>query len=554
MAGDWLGPTASALLLASAMPVAAGQETSPADDQGRGVVHQLPADTEAFFATQHYTSTTLLHLRADGTFAQYDREHMFIAISDEGRWRQTTSGDVELCSHYRFEEIRQGSLTVYARPSDSAGLLPLAAAIEERLSAIPGTGDLAPRQLMPVVVRHWLSEDAFDPPPAGGLEPDVMSEEKRASRKDLRSLAGAIRNYVGARSGNLSTFVARRHGDLVWLSSDDSPLGPEIVQQYREHKEGPFLPGMVSVAVDAETFGSLLGTRQSFVHYPEMNVRIPRRALLSDFRKERVAEPQCGGFEAGTLALPAVPTATVTPVPAGEDIGFVTEGAGATLLVLGSDGRFVRYSRLENETKETDAGEWSRGDEGSLKLCSHRASFRPIERDRLNLAIDRTTYSKLPAFLSALQSHVRDRPKKESFDPKAVERIATRTLHSARPPAEGCSCRMLVYGNEPVPREELLEFNAELDRYLRSGAANLEQQRLFTFGSTAWLGDPAGDVNAAVIQTLRAFGGGPCVLPDVLVRIPMPTLLELRGPVPEHQEMRRPETAPLCAGFSGMAR
>lgn len=548
----WLGPTASAVCLFAALSASPQEGTSPTDEEGRGVVHQLPPATDAFFATQHYTSSRLLHLRGDGTFAEYDREHMFIAVSDEGRWRQTAAGGVELCSHYRFEEIRLGDLTVYVRPDEAAGLLALAAAIEERLSAIPGTGRLAPRQLMPAVIRSWLSKDAFGPPPAGGLAPEIRSEQERVAREDLRALAGAIRDYVGGRRGNLSAFVPRRHGDLVWLSHDDRPLGREVVQQYREHKEGPFLKGMVSVAVDAGTFASLLGTRQSFLHYPEMNVRIPRRTLLSDFRRARVAEPQCAGFEAGAVALPAPPTAAVTPVPAGEDIGFAMEGAGTTLLVLGSDGRFSRYTHLENETKQTDAGEWSRGDEGLVQLCSHRAAFRPIEGERLNLGIDRATYSKLPGLLSALQAQLRDHPRKASFDPQAIEKVATRALDAARSGTKGCSCRRLVYGDDPVPRSGLVEFVDELDRYLRSGAANLQEQRLFSLGSTAWLGDSAGRSNAEVIRTLQAFRDGPCILPEVLVRVPMPALLALRGPVPTDGAAPPPEAAPLCAGFSGV--
>jgi hypothetical protein len=522
---------------------------SPADEEGRGVVHALPPAEDAFFAANNYTSTTLLHLRRDGTFAEYDREHMFIAVSDEGRWRQTATGGVELCSHYRFEEIRKGGLTVYVRPEEAGGLLPLAAAIEERLSAIPGTGDLALGQLMPVVARWWRSEDAFGPAPPGGLAPDVMSEEKRASRADLRALAGAIRDYVNGRRGNLSFFVPRRYGDLVWLSHDASPLGRQIVQQYREHKEGPFLPGMVTVAVDAETFGSLLGTRQSFLHYPEMNVRIPRRALLDDLRRARVAEPQCAGFDEGSKALPSLAGAAITPVPAGEDLGFVTEGDGTTLLVLGAAGRFSRYSRVENETRQTDAGEWSRGDEGLVRLCSHSATFRPIEGDRLGLAVDRATYSKLPGLQSALQRHLSANPAKASFRAKAIERIATRALDAGGSSAPDCSCRRLVYGDEPVPRKAVVEFVAELDRYVRSGTANLREERLFSLGSTAWLGDPEGRSNPAVVRTLQAFGGGPCILPDVFVRVPMSALLALRGSTPEGDPAERQEAAPLCAGF-----
>lgn len=121
MRNDWLGATAAALCLASALSVGAEEGASATDDEGRGVVHQLPPAKDAFFATNNYTTTALLHLRGDGTFAEYDREHMFIAVSDEGRWRPTGTGGVELCSQYRFDEIRQGGLTVYVGPNEVGG-------------------------------------------------------------------------------------------------------------------------------------------------------------------------------------------------------------------------------------------------------------------------------------------------------------------------------------------------------------------------------------------------------------------------------------------------
>jgi hypothetical protein len=100
----------------------------------------------------------------------------------------------------------------------------------------------------------------------------------------------------------------------------------------------------------------------------------------------------------------------------------------------------------------------------------------------------------------------------------------------------------------------VVEFVAEVDRYVRSGAANLQEQRLFSLGSTAWLGDPGGRSNPAVIRTLQAFGGEPCILPDVFVRVPMQALLALRGSTPKGDPAEQQEAAPLCAGFSPVAR
>ena len=241
-------------------------------------------------------------------------------------------------------------------------------------------------------------------------------------------------------------------------------------------------------------------------------------------------------------------------MPAGEDIGFVTERVETALLVLGADGRFSRYSRLENETKQTDTGEWSRGDDGLVRLVSHSAVFRPIEGDRLSLAIDQVTYSMLPMLLVALQKHLSANPAKASFSPKAIERIAARALDTERSGTKDCSCRRLVYGDEPVERKQVQEFVADLDQYLRSGTANLQDLRLFSFGSAAWLGEPGGRSNPAVMRTLQALGADPCILPDVLVRVPLPALLELRGPTPTKDAAQRPEAEPLCAGFSREAR
>jgi hypothetical protein len=64
---------------------------------------------DAFFVLNGHTFMRLLRVRADGTFAVYSREHMYVGISDEGRWRQLDDGTLLLCSHY--ESDRDGTLT-----------------------------------------------------------------------------------------------------------------------------------------------------------------------------------------------------------------------------------------------------------------------------------------------------------------------------------------------------------------------------------------------------------------------------------------------------------
>ncbi len=78
-----------------------------------------------------------------------------------------------------------------------------------------------------------------------------------------------------------------------------------MLEEYRHHKEGPFLPGAAWVGVDVKTFEELLGTRQSFMYRTEMNRVIPREAPLDDLRRERLKAPECGVYEELGRPLPS---------------------------------------------------------------------------------------------------------------------------------------------------------------------------------------------------------------------------------------------------------
>lgn len=96
---------------------------------------------------------------------------------------------------------------------------------------------------------------------------------------------------------------------LTWLSEPGRDVEQELLEEYRRHKEGPFLPGLASVGVDAKTFQELLGTRRSFLYRTEMNRVIPREAPLEDLRRERIAAPECGVYD-DDLARPLPVAAT----------------------------------------------------------------------------------------------------------------------------------------------------------------------------------------------------------------------------------------------------
>jgi len=70
---------------------------------------RVEAGQDVFFASDHLTGMRLVHLRKDGTFAEYAREHMFVGLVDRGRWRQ--DGDDVLCQHTPKRALQRHTFT-----------------------------------------------------------------------------------------------------------------------------------------------------------------------------------------------------------------------------------------------------------------------------------------------------------------------------------------------------------------------------------------------------------------------------------------------------------
>jgi len=295
------------LVLLLAGSVAAQEPVSSAAATQKSAVARLDAEQDVFFAFNGYTFMSLLRLRTDGTFAGYSRQHMFVDIVDEGRWRQLDDGRLLLCSHYRYEPIKAGALSVWVREDDIQKLPALVSAIQKRLDALPSKRGLTAKDLRPLIFRSWLSEKDFDAKvPAGSIGPAIEGDDKAASRADLLALTAAIRVRLTNHDATLTSKRVMRLDTITWLAEPDRDVEKELVEEFRRHKDGPFLPGAASVAVEAKTFYELLGTRQSFQYQTEMNQAIPREAPLEDFRRARIKIPECGVY--GDLARP-LPTA-----------------------------------------------------------------------------------------------------------------------------------------------------------------------------------------------------------------------------------------------------
>ena len=172
------------------------------------------------------------------------------------------------------------------------------------------------------------------------------------------------------------------------------------------------------------------------------------------------------------------------------------------------------YRPRERDQARRTPANWSRGDDGPHPASAPtRAAFRPIEHDRLRLAIDRATYPKLPGLLSALQAtpfgqscrgHRLVRRRSSASRARALDR---QTFQGQR----ACSCRRLVYGDEARRARGAAGFRR------RAGPLSAFWDRESSRASGSSRSPPrrgleirAGRSNPAVIRTLQAFVHGPC--------------------------------------------
>jgi hypothetical protein len=310
--------TAGGVVVAQPSP-SPSASASPSPDQPTAtspvsVVARLDPARDAFFAENAYTFTNLLHLGADGTFARYTRHHMMVTFDDQGRWRQSEDGTLRLCSHHHYTSLHANGLSIYRlEQSDTAKLPALAAGIQKRLDAHPAKTTFRDEELKPAVFGKFLaSEDPINWPP-DAIGPAVERDTGAASRADLVALVAALRARASSRDGTLTSQKVMRLQRITWLATpesepkyfSDSEVETRLLDEYRRHRKGPFLPGTAPVAVSAASFKELLGTRQGFMFHTGMNQVIPRDADLEDSRGKRLAAPECGAFADLARPLPA---------------------------------------------------------------------------------------------------------------------------------------------------------------------------------------------------------------------------------------------------------
>jgi hypothetical protein len=235
---------------------------------------------DVFFMMDYRTGAEFVAFYANGTYRRIMREHMFVAHSDEGRWRQDSSGEILMCSSYRFRNLWHGEASIYLRGA-------------EDLERLPGI-----RKEIEALVARSASEEIQ----VEGVVDGVSALMGKASKKDLEGLTRKIDAYLAAGDGNL--FRARpgkykQHVYLVMLSDGAwTQIDTEGIKKILDLLEPGQLP-------DRHLFYGINGTEferesrktQPFLYHPEMNERMERagRQVL-DMRGQKLDRSSCKGF------------------------------------------------------------------------------------------------------------------------------------------------------------------------------------------------------------------------------------------------------------------
>jgi hypothetical protein len=274
-------PTVGVACLLAALPIVGTPGEPPPS-----APFVFPKGESVYFFSDHLTGASLFEFRADGTFREISREHMFIAEWDAGSWSQQTNGEVLVCSRYRYSELGDASLHLSIGKAWEYARLP---ELQKDIASYLGAhaDPMFPAELLEV---DW---------PYGRTYGLLGTWEEEFSRADLQAIHDGIPGYL--ERSNLFRFEPRECGGCVyllggWPADGLEDDGPRQLLRDCAPKSGKCDVEYIPFRIDAERFAKEIGSRQPFVHFPEMNDIMGSTATLDDMKGEAIPEAKCGCF------------------------------------------------------------------------------------------------------------------------------------------------------------------------------------------------------------------------------------------------------------------
>jgi hypothetical protein len=263
----WITATLYAVILATAATASA---TPPEEATNQ----KLDASACHFFMAPSHTNAEFLALLNNGTYLQINREHMFVAIMDQGQWAQDSSGVIELRSSKHRREVRSGPLSVPVWSDDTGEHLDNVRTALQDFLCDSEKDELTPQEVLKIYQYPAMASPDFM---LEGIQVDYRYKDM-ISRRQLEDLLAALDQYEKADDTNVFRVTPLEYRGVVFLEwSTDSIMGLEMDRQEAiamldsAREEGQSFPSFMSSNIDRETFLREAGITQPFTHYPEMN-------------------------------------------------------------------------------------------------------------------------------------------------------------------------------------------------------------------------------------------------------------------------------------------
>jgi hypothetical protein len=246
-------------------------------------IYKFPKNEEIYFSSDHLTGSEFMIFQRDGTYTEYNREHLFVAQSDSGRWIQKEDGKIWMCSDYQFKEIIYGERTINVYRKEKYDALP---AFANALSSFLGANH-----------SKRFSKSQLETLAAVEFTNDISELPNPTPRKVIEDMSHAIRTYLESKQVNLYKSQTWSYKGKVFLIGRKS-WDPDKKQLKAELDKGKGWL-MVSFAlskIGADEFRKSISSTQPFIFFAEMNkLTEGSDEKIKDIRPTKII-PQCGEF------------------------------------------------------------------------------------------------------------------------------------------------------------------------------------------------------------------------------------------------------------------
>jgi hypothetical protein len=236
-------------------------------------VQNLESSACHFFMSPSSTNAAFLALLNDGSYLQINREHMFVAIMDDGQWTQDSSGVIELRSNKHRRKVKSGPLSVPMWSDGGEHLENVRTALQGFLRD-SDKDELTPQEVLEI----YQYPPMFSPDiKLKGIRVDLRYKDM-VTRRHLEDLLSALDVYEKADDTNLFSVIPLAYHGVIFLDwSTDSIMGLDMDRQEAiarlesAREEGRQYPSYMSVSIDREMFLREAEITQPFTYYTEMN-------------------------------------------------------------------------------------------------------------------------------------------------------------------------------------------------------------------------------------------------------------------------------------------